>query len=547
MYALRVPSLCRNHATSRTPTAPGPRGRCRPAKRVQRSPRKRPRRNTVTTRPSEIELKLLVAGLTAEEALKRLRRLPALAGRPCQERWLINRYMDTDDQRLAQARAALRLRWTGEQTPDRPDATGTWTQTLKTAGVSRGGLSQRGEWNADIPAGKVSRAALKDTAWDEWDPEGHWFKRLTPCFQTTCHRVTWQVRRRDGTEIEVAFDTGWIEAGERRAPILELELELLAGEPVALFALARQLARRVPCMPYNPSKAERGYRLAAGVPLRPVKARPQTAPKGATVADWAVPAMTEMLDQFTRNLAGLIEDDDPEWVHQARVAWRRWRSMQKLLRPWVTEWPDLQGLRPMLEALGRLRDLDVAAMDTLPRWQAGWTGEPDAWDQAVDRLQQARTRQRVQARQMLLTPVTAQALLDMAHTLWTGAPTLSTLDTRHVMHRLTRWRKDMVSRVRGPRSGAPDIADLHEARLIAKRVRYVAEVVVGTLSTRKARTIEAWMSEATTWQTRIGEARDARQAALCLQDLDGSEAMVQYLMGIATAMEHAAQPSDTPR
>lgn len=502
---------------------------------------------TPTNRPTEIELKLLVIGLTAEEVLKRLRRLPTLAGRPCQDQWLVNRYVDTDDHRLRQQRAALRLRWTGEQAPVGPDAAGTWTQTLKTAGVSRGGLSERGEWNAALPNGTVSRLALKGTAWDTWDPDGRWFKRLTPCFQTTCHRVTWRVRRRDGTEMEVAFDTGRIEANGRTEPILELELELLAGEPVALFDLARQVARRVPCMPYNPSKAERGYQLAAGIPHRPVKARPQTATKGAAVADWAVPAMTEMLDQFTRNLAGMLGDDDPEWVHQARVAWRRWRSMQKLLRPWVTDWPRHDALRPMLEALGRLRDLDVAVLDTLPRWHAGWTGEPGAWDQAVNGLQHASMQQRDRVRQMLQTPVMAEALLDMAQTLWTVAPTLSTVDKRQVTQRLTRWRQDMVRRVRGPRSGAPDVADLHEARLIAKRVRYAAEVVVGTLSTRKARTIEAWMADAATWQTRIGDARDARQAAFCLRELGGGDALAHYLTGIAAAMEHAALQADAPQ
>src|SRR5690606_41184005 len=70
------------------------------------------------------------------------------------------------------------------------------------------------------------------------------------------------LKGRGGAQIEVALDVGEIRAGGRSQPICEIELELKAGQPDALFALALVWAGRLDCLPFDVSKAERGVRLA---------------------------------------------------------------------------------------------------------------------------------------------------------------------------------------------------------------------------------------------------------------------------------------------
>src|SRR5690606_24685239 len=71
--------------------------------------------------------------------------------------------------------------------------------------------------------------------------------------------------RRGESLIELALDEGWVIAGERKAPILEVELELRQGNLAELFNLAQELAQEVPVWLSDISKAERGYRLGSAL------------------------------------------------------------------------------------------------------------------------------------------------------------------------------------------------------------------------------------------------------------------------------------------
>ena len=88
----------------------------------------------------------------------------------------------------------------------------------------------------------LDRQALKHTPWADMDPDLSLFKALAPCFSTSFERTSWLIRRRDGTAVELALDIGQIEANGKHTPICELELELKAGKPAALFAIAQEIA-----------------------------------------------------------------------------------------------------------------------------------------------------------------------------------------------------------------------------------------------------------------------------------------------------------------
>lgn len=195
----------------------------------------------------EIELKLALG----PEGPAALRGHPLLRALPATVAELGNTYYDTPEGELESARMALRLR--------RLD--GRLLQTVKTRGEGGGGLSRRGEWEWEVPGPGLDLAGLAGlppAALGEAVLE-----RLEARFTTDFRREAWTLKHR-GARIELALDEGAILAAGRRVAIRELELELKAGEPAALWSLAEALAERVALRPSDTSKAARGGALLAG-------------------------------------------------------------------------------------------------------------------------------------------------------------------------------------------------------------------------------------------------------------------------------------------
>lgn len=221
----------------------------------------------------ERELKLALPGdLSAERAdalISHLDRLPGAQARG--ERHLMNRYFDTSALALAQAKAALRLRFVA-----RDGHPGQWLQTLKSVGEARDGLHVRHEWEQAVRGEALELAPLiaacdvPGTA-DLLRAEG---ANVVAQFETNFVRRLWRYIAGDGTAVEIAFDRGEVavEAGGKRhtEPLVEVELELLdapdddregQGDRI-LHALAQELRDVLPELQSdNVSKAQRGYRL----------------------------------------------------------------------------------------------------------------------------------------------------------------------------------------------------------------------------------------------------------------------------------------------
>lgn len=200
----------------------------------------------------ETEIKLRVS----RETLAALRDHPLLKKRN-KSGWerleLFNQYFDTPERDLANAKVALRLRRDGDAI----------IQTLKTRGQSVAGLSERNEYNWDLPKAKLDLKKLDGECWPEALAELD-KKTIKPAFTTDFVReraeIAWG-RGKAKVVIEAALDLGRVIAGKQEEEICELELELREGDPSALLELAAELAATLPLMPCDISKAERGYRL----------------------------------------------------------------------------------------------------------------------------------------------------------------------------------------------------------------------------------------------------------------------------------------------
>ena len=285
----------------------------------------------------EIKLRL------SPQAFARLARLAP------ERRRVASVYYDTARQDLRRAGVALRLRREGSR----------WLQTLKAESIQHAGLAARSEW--ELP---VKRRALEPDAFPRDEIRGstgidlpRLARRLRPVFETRFTRRSGLVQVDGRASAELAIDRGRIVAGRRREAISEVELELISGDTEPLLRFAETLA--LP-LAYE-SKAERGYRLAAGLPPAPRKWRmpwvdPAAAPGNAFGAVFAAALM-----QTGTNAARLSGARDPEYLHQLRVGLRRLRSALQAFAPLLKdEKPLKRGLRRLMPALGTARDWDVS-------------------------------------------------------------------------------------------------------------------------------------------------------------------------------------------
>ncbi len=489
--------------------------------------------------PLEIELKLLAR----LDQLDALRRCAVLARRTPQHARLHNIYFDTADQALRQRRAALRLRKIGS------GASATWLQTLKLAGDDDTALSQRTEWEMPVAGPSLDFAALQATGWSAIDPDGALFTQLMPIFTTDFERSIWLVRSKDGSKVEVALDTGAVHSEEHTLPICEVELELKTGPVQALFDVAAKLTGKTSLLPFSPSKAERGYALREGKADAPVHARNPPLTPDMTGLQSAQRVLSEMFDQFCGNLALLRTSDAPEVVHQARVGWRRLRSGLKLFAPLIDAPSDapalsavLSELRPLVTSLGQLRDLDVAATDTLPQWAAAYRSDGDPargteWQTLAQSLDAARAGQRERAREALREPAVGAALL--AIVAWLYALTARPPSAESLSEWATGRVKRLNRRLTRAIEAAHDPDGVHEARIIAKRLRYAVEATRDVLPEKKAR---QWRRHATGLQTSIGAARDLQQAIALAIKFDAAPRLIEFLRGVAAALHGPLRP-----
>jgi inorganic triphosphatase YgiF len=171
-----------------------------------------------------------------------------------------------------------------------------------------------------------------------------------------------------GAVVEVAFDQGCIEAGERCEPLSEIELKLKAGPRRVLYDLGIELLEIAPLRVGTRSEADRGYDLAFGLAPEATKATALVISTEHTVDDIVAVLLATCQHHLLANQAAAEIGRDPEGVHQMRVALRRMRTACGLLHREL-RLPTLQTFSAegkwLTNLLGEARDWDVLVSDTL--------------------------------------------------------------------------------------------------------------------------------------------------------------------------------------
>ena len=212
-------------------------------------------------------------------------------------------------------------------------------------------------------------------------------------------------------------------------------------------------------------------------------------------------------EQYARMLAhdpGVRLGDDPEELHQLRVASRRVRSVLKTARPLLEPtWAD--ALRDELSwlggELGPARDCDVMLEHLRGEAATLDPGDRRAVKQLLDQL----AKERIAAGTRVLKALRSERYFALLATLEsaTSAPPLG--DDRVSLSRAARNEFDRLAKAMDELGTAPSDEGVHKARIKCKRARYAAELVEDDLG-KAGKTL---ISATKKFQDVAGEHQDA--------------------------------------
>lgn len=477
----------------------------------------------------ETELKLAAR----PEDLETLRAAPAILSRaagPAATRTLESTYYDTQDRRLSERGVTLRVRRTDDG----------FVQTVKSA-PDGDGLG-RGEWECAVTGAEPDLTLITDqAALDLLGPLAE--SELRPVFASVIERTTVNLTLGEGDEaawIEVAFDRGEVRLPDGAAsPVSEVELELKDGAPAALYDLALELAKAVPLRFETRTKAARGYALASGAAEKAVKADKLHLDADTTVEGAVARIVRACVAHLAANEAVTLKGEDPEGVHQMRVALRRLRSAIALFRPFVpaAQYLWLVGeIKWLAGSLGPARDWDVFAEELLAPVRDAFhraDGHGHAVVEDIDALAAAAEARRLRAYETVRAAVGSDRYT--AFLLGLGA----WVEKRG-------WRDQPVSeesvRLFGPVTGLADhllnkrhkkakraghgfahlpVAQRHQLRIALKKLRYAAEFFRSLYDDKPVR---RYLNELAAFQDALGHLNDVATATRLLHELheDGS-------------------------
>ena len=483
----------------------------------------------------ETELKLQIdprrlARLRRHSLFKRARRLTPQK--------LYSVYYDTPDLKLWRAGIALRLR--------RADAR--WIQTVKGGGSAVSGLHRRQEVESGVAGPAPDFTAIADPVLARHFAAPKLRKRLRPIVVTECTRSRYLLQPAPGAVIEAALDRGVIKGGESEEPICELELEVKSGSSRYAYQIALELLASIPLLAEDRSKAERGFDLLRGKPRKPRKARASPLTPELTCRD-AFRALAESaLAHFLANQHGLLTSDDPEYLHQMRVALRRLRSVFATFAPLFpdeTIAPRVAEIRRLATILGRARDWDVFVTETLPLLTARYEDHPGiaAFRRRAERLRshadraarRAVSSQRGQ-RFLLLTAAWLLAEEDSG--------TADTVLQRPVASFAREVLDGAYTRVlkRGYHFKRLTPPKLHRLRIAAKKLRYAVEFFAPLHDQRRVRRFRDTLAHL---QDALGEFNDAvttaRLVELARRGLHSASAREArgILLGWSVGIQHS--------
>jgi triphosphatase len=386
-------------------------------------------------------------------------------------------YLDTENQRFHRAGYSLRVRRINRRR--RAEAT---LKSLNPGAPAAGSTRSRQEITQPVEQLDATLLAAAEGPVIDRVRAVAGNKPILPLFEVRTRRHLYSVTASGHPTGEIALDESRIlpADGSPATQLRRVELAVPNGAVAALEPLAEQLRVECGLRPADLSTYEVGL-ISAGLP------RPQGQSFGptdfdanATIGAVAVAALRRQLSAFVDEEPGTRLGDDPERLHDMRVASRRLRAALTLFADVLPQ--HVVGLREELRwiggVLGAVRDLDVQ-LQQLDGWRATL---PEADRSALDALNALLEDQRAEARATMLEALDSRRYESFVSrfgralrarpprnsTVWSSpardfAPALIEARFRAVRRAVDRL---------GPDSQA---GDYHRLRIHGKRLRYALE------------------------------------------------------------------------
>ena len=445
--------------------------------------------------------------------LKRSRWWRELA--PVRRQSLHSIYFDTDDRHLRDCNISLRTRTDGHAI----------VQTVK---MMNGAAASavRNEWETLVPDPIPDPSLVIDPALP------HDFRKLTsadlrPVFDVDVKRETRRLTSARAT-IDVSLDNGAVTAGEERAPVHEIELELVEGELTDLFGEAQRISDAVEGRLHARTKSELGYTLEAGAHRHWSRAAKLSLTPEMTAGEAFRHIILNAFAHLTVNDDCARRNLDVEGVHQCRIALRRLRSALKIYRPLLRGKrvaPIEDDVRWLGRILGAARDLDVLQTELLepaitalgeaehlaPLMENLKARKVDAYKLVREALESARYRH-------LLIELCALGYADDLGKASTDRPGLEQPLLELASSALSRAHKKLLKRGDGFESLSK--ADRHQVRIALKRLRYALDFFGGAFDDERKKKFNKRLSR-------------LQDDMVRMNDVAVAEAMLAQLVGVA--------------
>jgi triphosphatase len=474
--------------------------------------------NMMENREVELKLETDLAGIDV------LAHASILAMVDVEEREQTSTYFDTPEQDIRKAGLSLRIRKIGTKR----------IQTVKAESKATAGLFARPEWEVAI---KQDQPVIDDHHMPlrTLVPAAQ-LERLSAIFRIV---VTRQIRTimQDGARIELVFDTGEIQAGGAITPISEVELELKAGSPEALFGLARTLGGFAPLQLSTLSKAQRGYDLLARDNDRPVNSQAISLTSGINSSEGFQAIAYACLHQFRLNQSILLRAKNPEALHQARVGLRRLRSALSIFRDMLADdrFDHIQSeLHWIASELDMARDIDVLL-----------AGRHD--ERVQEKLQVAQAQAYADATGALTSPRLRILMLDLVEWITIGKWLTAPVDRMIIERPLDAFAADVLDRCRrgvkrrGRHWARLDDKGRHRLRIKVKKLRYSADFFGLLFPGKKAtRRHKAFLAALKILQGFLGDLNDQTTGVALLAKFGITDAS-EHKLGRKSILEGAAE------
>lgn len=430
-------------------------------------------------------------------------RLPDLPGERLAPRVLTSVYLDTPDHRLAAAGVTLRRFVEGGRSH--------WQLELprgKAPLEREVPPGPRGGPGRDVPPAELVDLVTAPTRG----------AAIGPVATLRSRREGILVRDARGPIAEVVLESVRVVQGPRTVGrFREIEIERTGGEESALVDLEQTLRAA------GATDGDGRPKLLRALGIEP--GSPPAAPPAAAASAEPLRAMIEtQLGQLVAHDPGARLGDDPEDLHQMRVACRRLRALLREARPMLDpEWaePLRAELAWLGDELGAVRDLDVLRQHLGD--EAARLDPADARGGA--RLIRALETERTRVRSGLLAALRSDRYLGLLGLLEEAARKPRVVDASVSLEAIARDAFRRLRRAVRELDDPPSDEALHKVRIKAKRARYAAELAAPVAGKPAGRFIE----KAKSFQDALGEYHDAVVAQQRIREL------AERVRGAATA------------